>query len=300
MVPQGSILGPILFLFYINDIVRIYEDCKYIIYADDCSVLLEGRDFDTIKRKGDTFCHNLQTWCKFNRLILNESKTKCVLFRTPGILGKVDEYITLGPFQIKIEKHIKILGVIFSENMSWNEHVKTLLPKLSRAAGVLSRNRHTFPTNIKRMLYFALFNSHLYYCTLIWGNTTLSNLQKIFLVQKKALRSIENAAFLEHTEPLFHRHRIMKIHNIYKHKLLRTYKNATLGRIELFEEIANLRENTISYPFRYHPPYHVPFSRTHYGKEKVDYVLATTLNELDKINVDVHNITKKTLLDLFM
>lgn len=96
-VPQGTILGPIFFLFYINDIVQIYNKCQYLIYADDCSVLIDGINMKEIVPKATAFCQLLYLWCKRNRLNLNESKTKCVLFRPLGTAEIATGFITLGP-----------------------------------------------------------------------------------------------------------------------------------------------------------------------------------------------------------
>lgn len=80
-VPQGSILGRVLFLFYINDIINIDEDCKFIIYADDCTLFFTGKKLRTLEALAANTCYKLRDWCTKNNLTLNETKTKCVLFR---------------------------------------------------------------------------------------------------------------------------------------------------------------------------------------------------------------------------
>lgn len=155
--------------------------------------------------KTTAFCQLLYLRCKINRLNLNESKTKCVLFHPLVTAEIASGFITKGPYQITIEKLVKLLGVVFTEHMSWNEHIKNLLTKLSKAAGVLSRH-HILPANVKSILYCALLNSHLYYYASVWGNTRLTNIHKLTIMQKKTLRSIHNAPFLEHTGPLFRKH----------------------------------------------------------------------------------------------
>lgn len=251
------------------------------------SDLIEGINMNEIIPKATTFCQQLYMWCKNNRLNLNESKTKCVMFRPQGSVEVASGHITLGPYQITIEKSVKLLGVIFMEHMSWNEHIKILLTKLSKAAGVLSRCRHILPANVKRTLYYALLNSHLYYCASVWGNTTLTNLHKLTLIQKKALRTIENATFLEHTDPLFRKYRIIKSDKIYTHKLLIMYKSAQLGKLDKFLDLASLKETVALYPFRYKPPYEIPFSRTHYGTERVKHTMPIALNAYYARDIDI-------------
>lgn len=117
-VPQGSIIGPILFLFYINDITRIQTNCKFIIYADDCTVFVSGKTLEAIVPTSCSICYRIQEWSETNYLRLNESKTKCVLFRPLGTSVVIPDSIVLGPYKINIVKSVKTLGIIFSEHMS--------------------------------------------------------------------------------------------------------------------------------------------------------------------------------------
>lgn len=190
---------------------------------------------------------------------LPESKTKGILFRPLGTAVGVPCNFVLGPHKITMFKSVKTLGVIFTEHMSWNEHVKSLCSKAQKA-GIINRCRHFLPTGVKQLLYLALFHSHLNYCALVWANTTSQNVHKITILQKKANRAIENVPFLAHTKELFLKHRILKAENCYK--LIRSYRSAKRGKLDIFLDLAHFQESVHVYAYRHKTPWRIPSSRT--------------------------------------
>lgn len=299
-VPQGSILGPILFLFYINDITRIQTNCKFIIYADDCTLFVSGNNLETIVPVSSSLCYAIQKWSQNNCLTLNESKTKGVLFRPLGTAAVVPDSIVFGPYKITMVKSVKTLGVIFTEHMSWNEHVNSLCLKAQKAAGIINRCRHFLPTGVKRLLYQALFHSHLNYCALVWANTTLNNIHKITTLQKKAIRAVENVPFQAHTKELFQKHRILRAENIYRYKLIRSYRYAKQSQLDTFIDLAHLEETVHVYTHRYKPPWKIPSSRTNYGQQLLRHTLPSTLNYFHKQEIDILVLKDDRIIDIFI
>lgn len=202
-VPQGSILGPFLFNIYVNDIINIYSEAKFVNYADDTSIFFSGENADVLIDKANVMLGRLNMWSRSNLLQINVGKSEAVLFRPKNKVISITKDLTINSTKIEIVNSFKILGIIFTNNMSWDNHINYLNTKLSQIVGMLNRHRHIVPMSVKLMIYNSLFYSHLNYCHLVWGTTTPTNLDKILLLQKKAVRAIGNMPFQSHTSDLF-------------------------------------------------------------------------------------------------
>lgn len=161
----------------------------------------------------------LKIWSCSNNLGINTSKTKAVLFRPKNKPANDNLHLVYGDTEIGLVNHIKILGVTFSSNMLWNEHINSVLKQLSRVVGMVQRCKTVLPYNVKLLLYKSLFYSHLTYCFLVWGTTTYTNLQKLYLMEKKYIRILSNLPYDAHTRGLFEQAGILPVHNLYAFKL---------------------------------------------------------------------------------
>ena len=130
--------------------------------------------------------------------------------------------IKLNGIVIKNVSVYKFLGLIIDKNLNWDEHVKSISKKISISIGIMHRLKHTLPNNILKLLYCSLIQSHINYGILVWGLNPI-NIKKIENLQKKAIRIIDRAYFLEHTEKLFKKYKILKASDILKHKAFSTF-----------------------------------------------------------------------------
>lgn len=277
-VPQGSILGPLLFNLYINDIVNIDKGCKIIVYADDTSLYFQEPTLHELEIKANTALRHLNMWSISNSLSINVSKTKAVLFRPKNKTIDLDLRLTIGACNVELVKTVKNLGVVFHEHMFWNDHVDATYSKLSRSVGVLCRLRFLIPQNIKLLLYNSLFCSTLRYCFLVWGTTTVTNLDKIHRLQKKAARAIENVAYDEHTAPIFQKLNMIHIHDLYNLVLLTRYKLYIKNNDLYLTQLAGLTNRPRVYDTRCTHTWSIPYTRTNYGRQMLKYTLPSTLN----------------------
>jgi hypothetical protein len=200
-VPQGSILGPLLFLIYINDLPLISKIAHFVLFADDTSALIpinHKQDNDLLLNSES---QKIFSWFYDNRLIVNSIKTKCMYFtlKTDGIKAPL---ISLGNSTIQYVETFKLLGCYISCNLKWNAHVDHVLSQMSKGVAMLICARHYFPVNILRSIYFSFIHSQLLYCVSIWGNAADYLLHKVIVMQKKAVRLICNAPYLAHVNPL--------------------------------------------------------------------------------------------------
>lgn len=166
---------------------------------------------------------------------INANKTKAVIFRPKNKQIPPHQDIVLYSRSIEIVETFKCLGVIFSANMSWDNHVKYVLSKISRITGVVGRMRYILPTRIKLLLYNSLFQSHLNYYQLVWGNTASTNLEHIHLLQKTYLRHAYNASYTASTITFFINSGVIPAHYLYRYRLSHVYK------LEIHRNISNLR-----------------------------------------------------------
>ena len=189
-VPQGSILGPLLFLLYINDMHLAMEHSTIYHFADDTNLLYSSKSLKILRKRLNKDLQLLYDWLCSNRLSLNAGKTEFIVFRPSR--HKTSERLTLKLHQTKLfeSAKIKYLGLILDNKLSWKFHIAELSKKLSRTVGLLYKVRHMCPTNVLRSLYYSLFNSHLSYGLVLWGNANRSYINKIKSLQKRALKSM--------------------------------------------------------------------------------------------------------------
>lgn len=299
-VPHGSILGPLLFILYINDIVHISTEEKFSIYADDTTIFVSAFSSDEVLSKANNILSKLDLWVTQNELKINPTKTKAILYHSKGKEVFLKGDILFRSSRIEVVNSVKILGVHFSATLQWDDQVNYLLKKLSSITGILNRNRYLLPETVKLLVYNALFASHLNYCHLVWGTTTETNLTRLLKVQKRILRVIANKPYTEPTAELFRKYKIMRVHNIYEYRLAREFSSSIRKNNPLLSEIASLRCNELSYSTRKTEKWNVPTSRTNYGLQMLINKLPRLLNRFDSQEIEVTSLSAAALTDLFI
>ena len=197
-IPQGSILGPLLFLIYINDLPSVFKVLSFYVFADDTNIFYSSNDLFTLQKVTNRELKKVKKWLDANRLPLNTDKTNFVPFHSPQ--KKVAEKIIIKFMKRKIQRKIsvKFLGVLLDSNLRWKSHITELSKKLSRTIGIFCKIRHFAPLEILKALHFSLFYSFVSYGIAVWALTHKSLLDPIIVSQKKILR------ILNFKEPNFH------------------------------------------------------------------------------------------------
>lgn len=294
-VPQGSILGPFLFNIYINDVVSISPSAAFIIYADDTSIFIRGSSADELVGEANFVLEKLSSWTEKNHLKINMSKTKSVIFRSKNRKVTITQQISLNSTPIDIVPNIKTLGVVFQENLSWNEHIDTISSKLSQLVGLVYRNRLILPRPIMILIYNSLFSSRINYCHLVWASTTQKNIQKIYSLQKRFLRAVENVPLHYHTYPLFEKYNVMPFEKIYNYRLTKSYQQEIKGKHVFLTELAKLNRNSQPYKTRNCEIWNVKTCRTTFGRYMLGNRLPRLLNALHELNFQLESNTLKTM-----
>ena len=184
-MPQGSVLGPLLFLLYINDLPNVSKKLTFYLFADDTNIYFDSPDLFNLQKTVNKELRKIKRWLESNRLALNIDKTNFLLFHSSS--KKITKFITIkiGRKKIKQENHVRFLGVLLDSILSWKTHIAELSKKLSRVIGLFYKIRHYAPLETLMLLYHGLFGSLLSYGIIVWGLTYPSLIEKIYIIQKK-------------------------------------------------------------------------------------------------------------------
>ena len=207
-VPQGSVLGPILFLIYINDLVRLKISGDFTLFADDTSILWHDREIDHLKQNIISDLLIIKEWCDSNRLCFNLSKTHVVGFKC-NVMGS----FMAGDLQEKTAT--KFLGILIDNQLHFEDHIITLSKKLSSGCFAVRAVREELGQDLARTVYFSLFESHLRYGIPFWGTANQGLLNMLFILQKKAVRFIVNISQRESCRPHFQAQRILTLTSLF-------------------------------------------------------------------------------------
>lgn len=274
-VPQGSILGPILFLLYINDIVAIPHTPDIVLYADDTSVFFSSRDLSSLIPVTNAWLKNLSKWLDANQLLLNVNKTKYIVFSSINRPVNLTTEIVFQSRSLERVTEYKFLGIHFHENLRWTCHVNFVKRDIAQSIGMLNRFRALLPMWLKRQLYFTTVHSRLHYCLLVWGVTSKCNMTSLYLMQKKSIRFIENLSSRDHTFQYFEKHRILNIEALYNQRLSEVIFSQVKTDRELF--LSTYTNTDTHYNFR-NTNFIKIRTRTNYGTQLLSWQIPNLLN----------------------
>ena len=189
-VPQGSILGPLLFILYVNDIIYTSNVLDFILFADDTTILYSHKDISSKTNTINEELKEVSNWFKANKLSVNASKTNYMILGTPHMTSRKtsdNSNIVLNDTNLERVKVTKFLGVLIDECLTWKNHIDCISKTISRNIGVMNKLKHSIPHCILRTLYCTLILPYINYGILIWGNTCKSYLDKLVKLQKWAI-----------------------------------------------------------------------------------------------------------------
>jgi len=214
-VPQGSVLGPLLFLIYINDLHQCIINSTSFHFADDTNLLFvppnRVRNRNIVRRL-NVDLKSLNNWLLANKISLNSSKTELIVFRKKGIQIP-DLNIKLNGVKLIPKSEIKYLGIIIDEHLTFKNHINIMNAKLKRANNLLALSRHYLPPNLLKQIYYSHFHTHLDYGCQVWGQTSAA-ISQTAILQKKAIRLMSFAPIDAPSSPLFKNLNILKLNDL--------------------------------------------------------------------------------------
>ena len=199
-VPQGSCLGPLLFLVYTNDLPRAIKNSTTSMYADDTSLCFQSKDLSRINEALNEDLSRLDAWLVSNKLSLNVAKTKSMLVSTKAkrktlINSNQNLQVNINGTELEVVSKIKLLGVLLDNSLDWKEQVQAVSLKVSRGLGILKHAKKFLPFSALTSLYTSIVEPHFRYCCSVWGCAGTTEINRLQKLQNRAARIVTNSSF---------------------------------------------------------------------------------------------------------
>ena len=282
-VPQGSLLGPLLFNIYINDIINVPQHLTSILFADDSCFYISGSTIEPLINYINFDLENIHRWLATNKLTLNIDKSHYVVFTRKNLSRHL---IIRNPLKINdniLERlnETNFLGVNLTYNLSWKNHINNLVNKVNKYCSILYLTRDSLTLSSLKLIYHSVIYSSISYCNIIWAKAPQVHINKLFIAQKRIVRTIKNRSRFYHTNEDFKSLSILKINDI----------NVYFSCIFAYKSL-----NLITHPFnyftfpnrqlhnlRYSDNLRIPFTRSTQGQSSPSYYICHYWNRLPPV-----------------
>ena len=227
-VPQGSILGPLLFIIYMNDLCNVSKLLFTVLYADDTCVVLNGKSLNLIVETVNAELQLLSTWLKSNKLSLNTTKTYYAVFHRAKMKLPMNSIkLFMDKTNLREVECIKYLGVILDNKLSWIQHISYVKNKISKGIGIMYKARNY----INKKALIGLYHSYIYpyfiYCIESWGNASNCHLDPLFVIQKRILRILTFSSYDVPSDLLLKHTNILPLYKLVHYRIgIMMYKYA--------------------------------------------------------------------------
>ena len=284
-VPQGSTLGPLLFLLYVNDIVNCSEILKFILFADDTTILYKSHNIVELNTTLEIEANKVIEWFSANKLLINLTKTHTMLFSNKR--GNPKLKINVQNIDLDEKEVVSFLGLEIDKKLTWKDHIQHICNKISKSIAILRLLKYSFPKHILKMIYMSLIYSYINYCNVIWGSAYECHLNPLIVLQKKAIRIINNSSYRDESLPIFYNLKLLPIPQIFKLNCLTfIFKCLINNNYPILRYRILQNSSSHSHATRYRDLLKPPFERLEICKRSYLYQSVCLWNKLDNDNKD--------------
>ena len=216
-VPQGSVLGPLLFLIYVNDIGNVLPTKTVKLFADDTNIFIFHQDISMINTMANEYMSLLSQWFVANKLSLNTDKTCFITLANQKV---VNPDIRINNLRIANVDYCKYLGLYIDQDLKWTIHIDQLCGKLQKLIGIFYKLRNKLPLTCLKTIYFAFVHPHLLFGVEMYANTGITHLSKLITLNNKILRILQNKSYSAPVKELYIHYNTLPVTQLHKMQLL--------------------------------------------------------------------------------
>ena len=302
-VPQGSILGPLLFLLYINDITNVSKLLLPIIFADDTNIFLSGKCIKETIEIMNIEIGKINEWLQVNRLSLNIEKTHFMIFSSIRKKFTYIPDIEINGYKIKCVEQTKFIGVVLDSKLRWERHITSVKTKIARGLGILNKAKKFFSLPTLITLYYSFVYPHYIYCIEVWGKAANIHMDSLFKLQKRIVRSITSSPYKTESIPLFKRLKLLTLKQIYKYRVNIFMFRFTKDMLpSIFQDMFIQNYDVSNFNTRNKFSLRIPIAKTNTFKNTIRHQGVTEWNQITRLinyNCSIHtfkNRLKNTLI----